>query len=56
MAYPTIPAEVLEQMATQSFIEEVKDDTVRNVLLWGSYSTTRDAIGKALEVEAACKA
>lgn len=56
MAYPTAPVELLEEMATRSFIDGIKDDTIRNALLLTSYNTTRDALGKALEIEAAHKA
>lgn len=56
MAYPTAPVELLEEMATRSFIDGIRNDTVRNALLLTTYSTTRDALGKALEIEAAQKA
>lgn len=56
LAYPTAPTELVEELATRSFIEGVRDDTVRNALLLATYTTTREALGKALEIEAAYKA
>lgn len=50
------PIKTTEKNATRKFIERVRDDTVSNALLQNIYSTTREALGNALDIEAAYKA
>lgn len=50
-AYPKVPAEILEDLATQNFNYSVRNDTVL-----ARYWNTREALGKTLEIEAAHKA
>lgn len=52
VTYQLAQAEILEQIVTQSFI----DDVVRNALLLPKYYNKREALGKALELEIAYKA
>lgn len=54
-AYPTVPADVLEEMVNWKLIEGMRDDTVINALLPLTHSTTRKALGNALDVETAYK-
>lgn len=51
LAYPREPADILEQMATWKFIEGVQVDAVGNAFLPNTYSTSSEALGKALDIE-----
>ena len=53
LAYPNVPDEVLEEMATDMFIEGVRDVDMHQSLRMGRPKTLGDAISYALEFEAA---
>lgn len=48
-AYSTAPTKILEDMATQSFVYGVRDDPLRHAMLLMKFTSTKEAIGKAIE-------
>ncbi|UYV83513.1 hypothetical protein LAZ67_23001287 [Cordylochernes scorpioides] len=53
LAYPGAPIDFLDQLAAQTFIDGIRDVEVQRVLRLASFDKSREALVRALEVEAA---
>ncbi|UYV82879.1 hypothetical protein LAZ67_22001215 [Cordylochernes scorpioides] len=53
LAYPGAPIDFLDQWAAQTFIDGIRDVEVQRVLRLASFDKSREALVRALEVEAA---
>ncbi|UYV84428.1 K02A2.6-like [Cordylochernes scorpioides] len=53
LAYPGAPIDFLDQWAAQTFIDGIRDVEVQRVLRLASFDNSREALVRALEVEAA---
>ncbi|KAJ8911333.1 hypothetical protein NQ315_003987 [Exocentrus adspersus] len=56
LAYPTAPAEVIEQLSVSSFIEGLRDPEIGQFVRLARHKTTSEALAQALEIEAAKQA
>ncbi|UYV63687.1 hypothetical protein LAZ67_2005306 [Cordylochernes scorpioides] len=53
LAYPGAPIDFLDQLAAQTFIDGIRDVEAQRVLRLASFDKSREALVRALEVEAA---
>ncbi|UYV65170.1 K02A2.6-like, partial [Cordylochernes scorpioides] len=53
LAYPGAPIDFLDQLAAQTFVDGIRDVEVQRVLRLASFDKSREALVRALEVEAA---
>ncbi|KAJ8912157.1 hypothetical protein NQ315_006121 [Exocentrus adspersus] len=56
LAYPTAPAEVIEQLSVSSFIEGLRDPEIGQLVRLARHKTISEALAQALEIEAAKQA
>ncbi|KAJ8909927.1 hypothetical protein NQ315_005646 [Exocentrus adspersus] len=56
LAYPTAPAEVIEQLSVSSFIEGLRDPEIGQLVRLARHKTISEALAQALEIEAAKEA
>ncbi|KAJ8911359.1 hypothetical protein NQ315_011652 [Exocentrus adspersus] len=56
LAYPTAPAEVIEQLSVSSFIEGLRDPEIGQLVRLARPKTISEALAQALEIEAAKEA
>ncbi|KAJ8912584.1 hypothetical protein NQ315_005747 [Exocentrus adspersus] len=56
LAYPTAPAEVIEQFSVSSFIEGLRDPEIGQLVRLTRHKTISEALAQALEIEAAKEA
>ncbi|KAJ8912767.1 hypothetical protein NQ315_016724 [Exocentrus adspersus] len=56
LAYPTAPAEVIEQLSVTSFIEGLRDPEIGQLVRLARHKTISEALAQALEIEAAKQA
>ncbi|KAJ8910603.1 hypothetical protein NQ315_003973 [Exocentrus adspersus] len=56
LAYPTAPAEVIEQLSVSSFIEGLRDREIGQLVRLARHKTISEALAQALEIEAAKQA
>ncbi|KAJ8916354.1 hypothetical protein NQ315_005051 [Exocentrus adspersus] len=56
LAYPTAPAEVIEQLSVSSFIEGLRDPEIGQLVRLARHKTISEALAHALEIEAAKEA
>ncbi|KAJ8910601.1 hypothetical protein NQ315_003971 [Exocentrus adspersus] len=56
LAYPTAPAEVIEQLSVSSFIEGLRDPEIGQLVRLARLKTISEALAQALEIEAAKEA
>ncbi|KAJ8914650.1 hypothetical protein NQ315_017344 [Exocentrus adspersus] len=56
LAYPTAPAEVIEQLSVSSFIEGLRDPEMGQLVRLARHKTISEALAQALEIEAAKEA
>ncbi|KAJ8913753.1 hypothetical protein NQ315_002433 [Exocentrus adspersus] len=56
LAYPTAPAEVIEQLSVSSFIEGLRDPEIGQFVRLARHKTISEALAQALEIEAAKQA
>ncbi|KAJ8913106.1 hypothetical protein NQ315_000563 [Exocentrus adspersus] len=56
LAYPTAPAEVIEQLSVSSFIEGLRDPEIGQLVRLARPKTISEALAEALEIEAAKEA
>ncbi|KAJ8911002.1 hypothetical protein NQ315_011267 [Exocentrus adspersus] len=56
LAYPTAPAEVIEQLSVSSFIEGLRDPEIGQLVRLSRHKTISEALAQALEIEAAKQA
>ncbi|KAJ8913378.1 hypothetical protein NQ315_008770 [Exocentrus adspersus] len=56
LAYPTAPAEVIEQLSVSSFIEGLRDPEIGQLVRLARHKTISEAMAQALEIEAAKQA
>ncbi|KAJ8915460.1 hypothetical protein NQ315_003223 [Exocentrus adspersus] len=56
LAYPTAPAEVIEQLLVSSFIEGLRDPEIGQLVRLARHKTISEALAQALEIEAAKQA
>ncbi|KAJ8909592.1 hypothetical protein NQ315_003466 [Exocentrus adspersus] len=56
LAYPTTPAEVIEQLSVSSFIEGLRDPEIGQLVRLARHKTISEALAQALEIEAAKQA
>ncbi|KAJ8921322.1 hypothetical protein NQ315_002936 [Exocentrus adspersus] len=52
LAYPTAPAEVIEQWSVSSFIEGLRDPKIGQLVRLARHKTISEALAHALEIEA----
>ncbi|KAJ8914099.1 hypothetical protein NQ315_014295 [Exocentrus adspersus] len=52
LAYPTAPAEVIEQLSVSSFIEGLRDPEIGQLVRLARHKTISEALAQALEIEA----
>ncbi|KAJ8914821.1 hypothetical protein NQ315_014833 [Exocentrus adspersus] len=55
LAYPTAPAEVIEQLSVSSFIEGLRDPEIGQLVRLARHKTISEALAQALEIEAASR-
>ncbi|KAJ8915444.1 hypothetical protein NQ315_003205 [Exocentrus adspersus] len=56
LAYPTAPAEVIEQLSVSSFIEGLRDPEIGQLVRLARHKSISEALAQALEIEAAKQA
>ncbi|KAJ8912664.1 hypothetical protein NQ315_008992 [Exocentrus adspersus] len=56
LAYPTAPAEVIEQLSVSNFIEGLRDPEIGQLVRLARPKTISEALAQALEIEAAKEA
>ncbi|KAJ8920505.1 hypothetical protein NQ315_005374 [Exocentrus adspersus] len=56
LAYPTVPAEVIEQLSVSSFVYGLRDPEISQLVRLVRYKTISEASAQALEIEAAKEA
>ncbi|KAJ8914922.1 hypothetical protein NQ315_016076 [Exocentrus adspersus] len=56
LAYPTAPAEVIEQLSVSSFIDGLRDPEIGQLVRLARHKTISEALAQALEIEAAKEA
>ncbi|KAJ8910062.1 hypothetical protein NQ315_013317 [Exocentrus adspersus] len=56
LAYPTAPAEVIEQLSVSSFIEGLRDPEIGQLVRLARHKTISEALAQALEIESAKQA
>ncbi|KAJ8912214.1 hypothetical protein NQ315_009038 [Exocentrus adspersus] len=56
LAYPTAPAEVIEQLSVSSFIEGLRDPEIGQLVTLARHKTISEALAQAPEIEAAKQA
>ncbi|KAJ8914504.1 hypothetical protein NQ315_002777 [Exocentrus adspersus] len=56
LAYPTAPAEVIEQLSVSNFIEGLRDPEIGQLVRLARHKTISEALAQALEIEAAKQA
>ncbi|KAJ8924575.1 hypothetical protein NQ315_000724 [Exocentrus adspersus] len=56
LAYPTAPAEVIEQLSVNSFVDGLRDPEINQLVRLARHKTISEALAQALEIEAAKKA
>ncbi|KAJ8912757.1 hypothetical protein NQ315_016713 [Exocentrus adspersus] len=56
LAYPTAPAEVIEQLSVSSFVDGLRDPEISQLVRLARYKTISEALAQALEIEAAKQA
>ncbi|UYV82319.1 K02A2.6-like [Cordylochernes scorpioides] len=55
MAYPSAPIDFIDQWVAQTFIEDIRNVEVQKTLRLTSFNTSREALIRALEIDAAFK-
>ncbi|UYV61126.1 K02A2.6-like, partial [Cordylochernes scorpioides] len=55
MAYPRVPIDFIDQWVAQTFIEGIRNVEVQKTLRLTSFNTSREALIRALEIDAAFK-
>ncbi|KAJ8914179.1 hypothetical protein NQ315_015952 [Exocentrus adspersus] len=53
LAYPTAPAEVMQQLSVNSFIDGLRDPEIGQMVRLAGHKTISKALAQALEIEAA---
>ncbi|KAJ8919094.1 hypothetical protein NQ315_012079 [Exocentrus adspersus] len=56
LAYPTAPAEVIEQLSVSSFVDGLRDPEISLLIRLARHKTISEALAQALEIEAAKEA
>ncbi|KAJ8921725.1 hypothetical protein NQ315_010635 [Exocentrus adspersus] len=56
LAYPTAPANVIEQLSVSSFVDELRDPEISQLVRLARHTTISAALAQALEIEAAKEA
>ncbi|KAJ8912163.1 hypothetical protein NQ315_006127 [Exocentrus adspersus] len=56
LAYPTAPAEVIEQLSVSNFVDRLRDPEISQLVRLARHKTISEALAQALEIEAAKQA